>query len=311
MNARSGLILAAVTSCVLPIKCLAVSFVRQNPDQDAVRSILDNSREVVRTAAIQAHRFETDHVIVHIDKDLLTTEAEQEFARTIERIFVATSAFLQRGFDETSRKTRKPAYYLTNRAGISHAEATQLFLNARRVIPSPAIAIHETVHLLLMKNPESPRNRSDLTPEEDARLAATSGMWLAEGFAGYVGYELAPTLNMAPDRLFVTGDKGTVDGEARQWLRDARGTKVLTFVGAHGVPDGLVADRPNVAAPFYVLGQSFVKYLVQQTDMAVIARLYEEHFDGTRSIEEDVTRITGRSLAQWRTEWLQAIGAGR
>lgn len=307
-----GLIVATIASGVgVSIDAVGGRVVWQNPDQDAVRSIFDGSREVLRTAATQADRFETDHVIVYVDKGLLTTDAEGEFAQNIEYMFVATSEYLRRAFDRTARKTAKPEYYLTNRAGISHAEPTRIFLNARRVISSPAIAIHETVHLLLMKNPDAPRNRSDLTPEEDARLMATSGVWLAEGFAGYVAYELAPRLNMEPDRLFVKGDRSTVDEEARQWMQDSRGARVLPFAGSHGVPDGFVVDRPNVAAPFYVLGQSFVTYLVQHIGLAVVTRLYEEHHDAARPIEDDVKRITGRDLVQWRTEWLEALGGFR
>ena len=107
----------------------------------------------------------------------LPADAGQSFARDIERVFVATSTLLRRSFNRTSRRTPKATYYLTSRAGISHAEASRIFLYASRVIPSPAIAIHETVHLLLMKHPDAPRNRSDLTPEEDARLTAASGLW--------------------------------------------------------------------------------------------------------------------------------------
>ena len=85
---------------------------------------------------------------------------------------------------------------------------------------------------------------------------------------------------------------------------------VLPFAGSHGVPANFLADRPKVAAPFYVLGQSFVKYLVQHTSQALMTRLYEEHYDGTHPIEQDVRRMTGRDLLQWRTEWLQALGKG-
>jgi hypothetical protein len=311
LNILRGLIVATVASSAgASSNALGTSagFAPQNRDQDIERSTSDGSREVVQTAPTQADRFEKDHVIVYIDKGLLTAEAELEFSGKIEGVFVATSAYLHRGFDRASRKTAKPAYYLTNRAGISHSEPTRIFLFARRVIPSPAIVIHETVHLLLAKKPDAPRNRADVTPEEDARLMANSGMWLAEGFAGYVSYELAPTLNMEPDHLFVMGDKTTVDAETRQWLRDPRGTKVLPFIGSRGVPEDILADRQNVAAPFYVLGQSFIKYLVQHGGLAPITRLYEEHFDRTRSIEDDVKRITGKDLARWRAEWLAAIG---
>src|SRR5262249_44343658 len=156
-------------------------------------------QEVVRTAPTAADRIETDHIVIYVDKGLLTTSAERKFAQNADRMFMATSEYLQREFDPTVRKAAKPAYYLTNRAGISHAESIRIFLNARRVIASPAIVIHESSHLLLMKNPDAPRNRSDLTPEDDARLTASSGVWLAEGFAGYVSYELAPRLKMKPD----------------------------------------------------------------------------------------------------------------
>jgi len=307
--------IAAVAACwvVSSINAPAKSFglVAQNQDEDALRSMADGSREVVRTAPTAADRIETDHVVVYVDKGLLTTGAARKFAQNVDRMFVATSAYLQREFDPTVRKAARPVYYLTNRAGISHAESTRIFLNARRVIPSPAIVIHESVHLLLMTNPDSPRNRSDLTPQEDARLTASSGVWLVEGFAGYVSYELAPRLNMKPDHLFVKGDRTTLAKEARQWIRDPRGAMVLPFVGSSGLPEGFLADRANVAAPFYVLGQSFVNHLVQHAGLAAIARLYEEHFGGTQPIGDDVKRITGKDLVLWRKEWLEAIGGSR
>jgi Asp-tRNA(Asn)/Glu-tRNA(Gln) amidotransferase A subunit family amidase len=279
----------------------------QNPDQRAAQVLVDGSDEVVRTVSTRADRFETDHVVLYIDKDLLSAAAEREFVDHLERHFVATSDYLQRRFDPVSRKTAKPTYYLTNRAGISHAEASRVFLFARRVIPSPAIAIHETVHLLLFTNPRAPRTRSDLSPEEDLRMMATTGVWLAEGFANYVAYELAPKLGLEPDRLFVKGDRTTVDAEARSWIREPRGAGVLPFVGSRGVPDGFLADRANVAPPFYVLSHSFIKHLVDHAGLALIVRLYEQHFAGTRSIEEDVKRATGRDLAEWRREWLRVI----
>ena len=305
-----GVMLAAVASLIVASSHVVSASARlagQNRDQDAAKTMADASEEVVRTASTHANRFETEHLILHIDKGLLAAEAEREFSSNLERHFVATSEYLQRPFDRVSRKTAKPAYYLTNRAGISHAEATRVFLHAGRVIASPAIAIHETVHLLLFTDPEAPRTRSDLTPEEDARLMATTGVWLAEGFAGYAAFELAARLGIEPDRLFVKGDRTTVDEEARQWTRDARGAKVLPFVGSRGIPDGLLSDRLNVAPPFYVLSQSFSKYLVEHAGLAVIVRLHEEHFAGTRSIEDDVRGTTGKDLVEWRQEWVRAL----
>ena len=92
-------------------------------------------------------------------------------------------------------------------------------------------------------------------------------------------------------------------------MRDARGLKVLPFIGSRGVPEGLFADRVNVAPPFYVLGQSLIKYMVEHAGLARVTQLYEDHFNGTRSIEEDVRRITGKDLVEWRQAWLLAMRA--
>jgi hypothetical protein len=111
--------------------------------------------------------------------------------------------------------------------------------------------------------------------------------------------------------LFFDGDNSTVDDAARTWLEDPGGQRVAPFVGSHGLPENLVADRPNVAAPFYVLGHSLVKFMIQRAGVPAMARLYEEHFDGTRSIEDDVKRVTGKQLASWREEWLRFLSRVR
>ena len=279
----------------------------QNRDQQVADDMQRASREVIRTAATDADRIESEHLVLYVDKGLLTPDAERQFSSDVETGFAATSALLQRRFDSAKRGVRKPSYYLTNRAGISHAGATRVFLFARRVIASPAIAIHETVHLLLIGDPSAPRNRDDVTPEEDARLMAGAGIWLVEGLASYVADEVAPRVHLAPARLFFDGDNSTVDREARKWLDDPRGVKVAPFVGSHGIPPDFLADRPNVAAPFYVLGQSFVKFMVQRVGVSTMARIYEEHFNGTRTIEEDVKRVTGTELTRWREDWLRFL----
>jgi hypothetical protein len=280
----------------------------QNRDQQTAIDMQEASREVIRTADQAADRFETDHLVLYIDKGLLSTEEEQRFAATVERGFAATAGYLQRAYDPAKGPT-KPAYYLTNRAGISHAGPTTIFLLARRVIPAPAIAIHESVHLLLIRNAPGGRFREDLSPEEDARLTASYGPWLMEGLASFVSDEIASQVGLEPANLFHDGGNPTVDDEARRWLGEPRGVNVAPFVGSHGLPDNLLSDRRNVAAPYYVLSQSLIKYMVQRAGIATMVQLYEEHFDGALSIEEDVKRVTGTDLEEWRKDWLKAIAA--
>ena len=80
------------------------------------------------------------------------------------------------------------------------------------------------------------------------------------------------------------------------------------FVGSRGYPKNLGSDRVNVAPPFYVLSQSFVKFITAGAGVRAMARLYDEHFNGRDTIENDVRRITGVELRQWRANWLKALG---
>jgi len=89
------------------------------------------SLEVVRTAPTDADRFDTEHLVLYIDKGLLSPDAERQFAAAVERGFVAVSEYIRRTYTPTPNAP-KPSYYLTNRAGISHASATRVFLFARR-----------------------------------------------------------------------------------------------------------------------------------------------------------------------------------
>lgn len=313
MNAQTHrrVVLCAIVLVFGSVTESAPSATGQDRDQQVASDMQRASREVVRTAPTEADRFESRHLILYIDKGLLTTEAEQKFSADLEKGFVAASVYLRRTFDSGNRGVRKPSYYLTNRAGISHAGATEVFLFARRVIASPAIAIHETVHLLLVRTATTGRNREGLSADEEATLMATSGLWLVEGMASYVADELAARVPLPPARLFFDGDNSTVDNEARKWLAEPRGQKVAPFVGSHGIPQDFLADRPNVAAPFYVLGHSLVKFMIQRAGVSAMARLYEEHFDGTRSIEDDVKRVTRKELSQWREEWLRFLSRTR
>jgi len=275
----------------------------QDADDDALNAMLRGERDVISTESEQ-QRFDSKHLILYVDQGVLAGDAARRFANQLERSVVATADRLRRTFDSKHFRVAKPSYYLTDRAGISHVNGSRVFLRAARVVDSPAIAVHETVHLLLQVDPAAPR----VLPETPPDIEASTGVWLLEGFASHVATELAPRLGLAPDHLFLKGDASTVDAEARAWLDAEPGKAVVLYVGSRGYPPSLLADRVNVAPPFYVLSQSFVKFITARTGLPVMVRLYVEHFNGRATIEDDVRRITRIELAQWRAEWLKAMG---
>lgn len=198
----------------------------------------------------------------------------------------------------------KPEYYLTDRAGISHENNGRLFLWTSRVLAMPLISIHETTHLVLSAN----HSEEDSSPEDEQQLRARAVIWLSEGLASYTACLLAPKLGIPNKSLFLKGDNSTVDDEAKEWIADKRGASVLPYVGSHGVPENILADRANVARPFYVLSQSFVKYLVEQVGISTTGTLYTEQAKSRGAVETQFFRITGRQLSDVRIDWLQHLG---
>lgn len=295
MQHLKSVIVAALLSSSWPVAA-------QDADHDAANAMLRGERDVISTAA-QQQRFELPHLILYVDQGVLDADAARRFANELERSFVATSDALRHTFESGRFKVKKPSYYLTDRAGISHVSDGRVFLRAARVVDSPTIAVHETVHLLLATDPAAPR----MLPETPPDIDATTGYWMIEGFPSHVATELEPQLGLAPDHLFLKGDASTLDAEAREWLDDPRGKAVVPYVGSRGYPPALLSDRANVAAPFYVLSESFVKFVAARAGLQTLARLYVEHVNGRAAIENDVRRVTKIELAQWRADWLRAL----
>jgi hypothetical protein len=64
------------------------------------------------------------------------------------------------------------------------------------------------------------------------------------------------------------------------------------------------SERRRVAAPFYVVSQSFTKFLVERLGLAQVVALVS-----SRDPEGELARASGRSVDTWKAEWLTAIGA--
>lgn len=158
-------------------------------------------------------------------------------------------------------------------------------LMLERVRSDSAPYLHETVHVLV----PSP-NRS---------------VWLSEGFASYVESHVSENIGGYDARVFTkTGNRG-VDVEAARWLGREAGRTVLPWVGTPGEPPEMEEERRRVAAPFYVMSQSFSKFLVEKLGLARVIALVS-----SRDPEAALSRLSGRSVEDWKADWLQALPAG-
>jgi hypothetical protein len=158
-------------------------------------------------------------------------------------------------------------------------------LMVERVRTDSAPYLHETVHVLVP--------------------APNHSVWLSEGFASYVESYVSENIGGYDAHVFSkTGNRG-VDTEAARWLGREAGRTVLPWVGTPGEPPEMLEERRRVAAPFYVLSQSFAKFLVAKLGLARVIGLVS-----SRDPEGALLGLSGRSVEDWKADWLRTLPGG-
>ena len=206
----------------------------------------------------------------------------------------AFAALAAQGLRELERIAGLPArirlrFELRSKTRISTARGRTIELSTYRVASRSAPYLHEIAHVLL-PCPHAPP-------------------WFSEGLACYLEGALSERGCGYDAHLFTQDGNRGVDADAARWIGDPRGQKVLPFVGTRGMPPGIATDRHNVAAPFYVLTHSLVKFLAVQAGLPSVLRLTR-----TGNFSRALRHITGNTSALWRSVWEKSLphpAAGR
>jgi hypothetical protein len=190
---------------------------------------------------------EGEHALVYYESGALSNQAMDEF-----------SALLERGIGDIAKfagitvPEQKISYFVNGRVDISRARRRSVYLPLERVRTRSAPYLHETAHVLL--------------PCDECPV------WLGEGYASFVQSYVSEHAGGYDGQIFTRRGNAGVDQDAVRWLGNERGKAMLPYVGtALQEPD--LTDRRNAAAPFYVLAQSFVKFLVETTGLKDIHSL--------------------------------------
>lgn len=199
----------------------------------------------------------------------------------------AFAALAARGIREVERlagRTSRAILRFELRTGtrISTARGRTIHLPVYRIAARTAPYLHEIVHALLPCRHAPP--------------------WFSEGLACYLECVVSERGAGYDSRLFTPDGNPGVHADAARWLADPRGQKVLPFIGTRGTPERIVADRHNVAAPFYVLAHSLLKFLTDQVGLPPVIRLAH-----ARSFTAGIRRLTGKPASAWRNDWLQRL----
>ena len=216
-------------------------------------------------------------VKLRYEQDVLSSEQAKGFVERAARGILAVEELL--GLKASRGLIR---FEIRGAGAISFARERTIHLPAERVRSETAPYLHELAHALAPCLHAPP--------------------WFCEGFACYVECAVAERGGGYDSHLFTANGNAGVDTDAARWLADARGRAVLPFVGARGMPRRIVEDRHGVAAPFYVLSHSLIRFLAERWGIAVVARLAR-----TRRFTQTVRRETGRTMSGWREAWLDRM----
>jgi hypothetical protein len=129
-------------------------------------------------------------------------------------------------------------------------------------------------------------------------------MWFSEGFASFVQSYISDHMGGYDGVIFSRRGNRGIDREAARWLANDRGQAVLPFLGRHGEPPEIAYDRSNVAAPFYVMAQSLVKFMVEQGGIDKIGTVM-----GAPDFDEALLKLTSNNSSDWKDQWLGAVTA--
>jgi hypothetical protein len=242
-------------------------------------------------------RLERPYVVVYFEAGLIPEADQGRWADLISKGIGDIESFLRASFGSTkleyyvSSRVRDTSYSIPGYDG-----PPRVFLASDRVVRGAAPYIHEAVHHLVFR-----LARQQTTSEPH--------FWVFEGLPGYVEDAVVARYGGTAGRVFVRGGNETVDDEARAVLATPKGREVLAFVGRPGLPPGM-EDRQTVAKPFYVLGQSLTKHLIEAIGIDAFVGSILPHVLNTVKFEAEVQRVCGKSLERVAAEWLARLERG-
>lgn len=229
-------------------------------------------------------RIETPRAVLEYQRGSLGDGAARAFADLLDRGIGDIESLVGPSLPPEKRRQGPVRFVATERVEIAHAFRHTVMLPLDRVRSQSAPYLHESVHVLVPSSNDC--------------------AWLSEGLASYLESRVSEELGGYDAHIFSrAGNKG-IDAAARRYLEREQGLKVLPWVGTCAAPPGLEADRRGVAAPFYVLSQSLVKYVSEQAGLGpLVSAALDSAPDAT------LARLTRRSLDRWKQDWLAALGA--
>jgi hypothetical protein len=224
-----------------------------------------------------AHQ-ETECAIVYFETGALSQDRMSTFTDLVAKGIQDIASYLAVPLP----RERKVRYFISNQFSTSHSRGRSIYLPQERVANQSAPYLHETVH--------------SIVPCQNCP------MWFSEGFASFVQSYVSEHMGGYDGIIFARNGNRGIDRDALRWMSNERGQAVLPFLGKPEEPPEINEDRRNVAAPYYVMAQSLVKHIVENTDIKTIRQVMDDP-----DFASALGRITGKTAEQWKQAWLSRI----
>ena len=239
-----------------------------------------SDRELANDLSSNGTGLERDRATIFFDPGVLSSEEMIAFADLVNQGILDIESYLGAPtMDANQGGGRKIRYYVSTQVQISHSNFRSIYLPMAKVKNRTAPYLHETTHLV--------------APCDECP------MWFSEGLASYVQSYVSENTGGYDGGIFTRRGNRGINQDARRWLASERGQAVVPFLGIHGEPPSIDWDRSNVAAPFYVMAQSFVKFLVEQVTMPKLRPVFE-----AKDFDAELQSSTGKKAAEWKELWL-------
>lgn len=227
-------------------------------------------------------------VTVVFEDATLSTAEEAHWADLIDKGIADIEQYLG-----VSMGSQPLLYIVTGRVGLTSryvpGPRPHVDLSLDRVRKGAAPYLHEAVHHLIALQRRVP-------------ISSTGHLWLIEGLPSYVEDAVAEVRGGQPGRVFNVSGNAGVDRDAATYLKTPIGGELSAFIGRTGSPD--LTDREARAKPFYVMAQSFTKYIIERVSLARFTQDLLPVMLNAPRFEQSVKEVSGQTLEQLRSRWL-------
>ena len=243
-------------------------------------------RDLMQELRADGVRYDRTGASVYFEKDTMTPQEMDAFSNLVDQGIKDIEGLLKIPDERRREQAGKIFFFVSSKIDIGRSRFRTVMLPLWRVQNEVAPYLHETAHIVA---------RCESCP-----------MWFSEGFASWVQSHVSETIGGYDAKVFARRGNRGVDADAVRYLNTAQGQSVLPFVLEGGEPPDIVAERRAVGAPFYVLSQSLVKYLVEHAGVEKVMGL-----SASSDFDAELARVMEKTPEEVKRDWLGAIREAR